>query len=116
MGDGTPSTIVITIEAQPDLPVLRSASFNVEHQTDGSIKLYLVFEQSVEDLTNYDWLIETSTDLDAWTQIDIDDASLEVTITDNQDGSKSVSVLYPDFDPSDPQVYFRYRVQSKTAG
>lgn len=116
VGDGTPSTIVITIEAQPDLPVLRSASFNVEHQTDGSIKLYLVFEQSVEDLTNYDWLIETSTDLDAWTQIDIDDASLEVTITDNQDGSKSVSVLYPDFDPSDPQVYFRYRVQSKTAG
>ncbi len=113
VGDGTPSTIVITVEAKPDLPVLRSASFNVEHQSDGSIKLYLVFEQSVQDLTSYDWLIETSTDLQSWTQIDIDDASLEVTITDNQDGSKSVSVLYPNFDSADTQVYFRYRVQAK---
>ncbi|MDQ8183554.1 putative Ig domain-containing protein [Pelagicoccus sp. SDUM812005] len=114
IGDGPTSTIVITVEAKVVTPVLRSASFNVEHQTDGSLKLFLVFEQSADDLTNYDWLIETSTDLETWTQIDIDDAALSVTITENQDGSKSVSVLYPNFDSSTTQAYFRYRVQAKS--
>lgn len=113
VGDGIASTIVITVEAKPVLPVLRSASFNVEHQSDGSLKLYLTFEQSTEDLAAYDWLIETSANLQTWTVIEIDDASLDVTITDNQDGSKSVSVLYPNFTPSTAEVYFRYRVATK---
>ncbi len=114
IGDGTPSTIVITVEAKPDLPILRSASFNVEHQSDGSLKLYLTFDQSTEDLAAYDWLIETSANLEDWTVIEIDDASLDVTFTDNQDGSKSVSVLYPNFTPSTAEVYFRYRVATKS--
>lgn len=113
VGDGTPSTIVITIEAKAAIVVLRPASFNVEHQSDGSLKLYLTFEQSNDDLAAYDWIIETSTDLQAWTQVDIDDAALEVTVTDNQDGSKSVSVLYPNFTPNTTKVYFRYRVAAK---
>ncbi|MDQ8200225.1 putative Ig domain-containing protein [Pelagicoccus enzymogenes] len=114
IGDGPTSTIVITVEAAVSLPVLRSASFRVEHQSDGSLKLFLTFEQSADDLAAYDWLIETSTDLQAWTQIDINDASLEVTVTDNQDGSKSVSVLYPNFEATTTQAYFRYRMQAKS--
>ncbi|MBD5779727.1 putative Ig domain-containing protein [Pelagicoccus sp. NFK12] len=114
IGDGPISTIVITVEAAMSIPVLRSASFSVEHQSDGSLKLFLTFEQSADDLAAYDWLILTSADLEAWTQIDINDASLEVTVTDNQDGSKSVSVLYPNFEATTTQAYFRYRVQAKS--
>lgn len=115
VGDGPVSTIVITVEAKAVVTRLRPVEFDVQREND-TFKLFLVFDQSVQDLAAYDWFIETSTTMepDDWTAISVDDESLVITITDNEDASKSVSVLYPGFDANDEKVFFRYRVEAKS--
>lgn len=112
VGDGPVSTIVITVAEKQSVELLRPASFSVD-LSGNSFELFLEFDQSVDDLSSYDWKIETSTDLKTWTPLSLDDESLTVTITDNEDSSKSVVVQYPNIEPSDTTVFIRYRVEAK---
>ncbi|MBK1877481.1 putative Ig domain-containing protein [Pelagicoccus mobilis] len=112
VGDGVESTIVITVAEKPAAIQPRPATYSVV-RSGSAFELYLEFDQSVGDLDAYNWKIETSTDLDTWTPLDLDDSSLTVTITDNEDNSKSVKVQYPNIQPTDTMIFIRYRVETK---
>lgn len=112
VGDGPKATLTITVDAKQQAPQLRSASYTVVRSAD-NFELYLDFDQSVEDLAAYDWIIETSSDLETWEQLDLDDDSLTLTVTDNEDSSKSVSVKYPNLQSTDTYLFIRYRVEAK---
>ncbi|NEQ69194.1 MAG: hypothetical protein F6K21_27650 [Symploca sp. SIO2D2] len=116
IGQGPSETLVITVVSQElptPAPDWRPADFSVS-EVSGSTYLFLHFEQSADDLSNFDYFIETSSDLDAesWTSVALNDPSLEVETTDNGDSTTSVKVRFPQAFGTTPQ-YMRYQVQAK---
>ena len=112
IGQGPTITLVITIaEAKPDN---KPATFSLK-PIDGALYIFIHFDQSADDLSAYKYAVETSSDLKAWTSVNLDDESLVIETTSNQDGSTGVKIRYPNPLPSQggtPQ-FIRYKVVDK---
>lgn len=114
---GTSGTLTLTMTVESGFVPEPTPNFRPASYSTGMIGekkyIYINFKQSAEDLTAFDYVIEISSDLEAWTTTALDQLGDLVEISDNGDGTKTVKVRYPDsFDESTPQ-YMRYEVSAK---
>ncbi|MDQ8202029.1 Ig domain-containing protein [Pelagicoccus sp. SDUM812003] len=112
VGQGPTSTLTISISPLSDYSPLRPAEFSVT-ESDGMLEFYLAFEQSAEELANYNYFIETSADLQEWQSMALDSMD-NVVIEENEDGSTSVSVQYSAPAENGAAQFIRYRVEEKS--
>ncbi len=113
VGDGPEATLVITVaEGASDLDEnLSKPIFGLKSLTAGNY-LTLTFTRSKPAVIGISYHVETSEDLAEWTDFDLANSNLEITAVDNQNGTETITVLYPEPNDGTTEQFIRYKLVS----